>query len=530
MGYEELRNETDRLSALRAAAHNELRHLRSVRGVGIGVRQVNGMLTGELAFRVYVDQKRARTQLARADVVPRCLFGFPTDVHDIVRARRECCGATRPLLAGIAIECSSFSQLSAEQGTLGCFLSLADGRTVALTNEHVLKSASELTGQHAEVYQPRLKRFAGAICNEIGKSLGEVGLKGDFQFNGQTHYLDCAVVELKEVDFINAMVAVDRPSPGVAVPLPAGVVGSVTRGDDGRVVELKNGSGVAVDTTKILGSAAAVPNTLVWKVGASTGLTVGLVEAINAPSDFNDGPFPVHGQNQIIVRPIAGFYVNPQTRENAFSQGGDSGSVYMDLQNRVVGLHHHGSVGGQGRFSIGSDIAAVLSHLGGATVLQEQTGTTHSTSAPSTQLARELWAGSTATVHNLDALEAELRRRVSHAAGGQVLLELVDRHLAEILQLVWHRREVTIAWHRHHGPAFVVLFARALTRPDGSLPREAGGVSRRALLGSMADVLVAHGSPALRADLEALRPWLLELLAESSDVGELCHRLEERAA
>jgi hypothetical protein len=103
-------------------------------------------------------------------------------------------------------------------------------------------------------------------------------------------------------------------------------------------------------------------------------------------------------------------------------------------------------------------------------------------------------------------------------------------HLNEILQLVWRRRPVTVVWHRHHGPAFVALFARALARPGSTFPSEAGGVSRRAALGAMADVLVANGSEPLHDLLEDVRPWLTGILAECRDLDDLCGRLASEAA
>jgi hypothetical protein len=535
--YDELKIETDRLRALREAVQAELLRFPGVRGVGIGVRQTRGQLTGELAFRVYVGHKVPRARLAAGELIPARIAGYATDVHQIVIASPVCCGATRPVLAGLPIEAEPFRSLTDAFGTLGCFLRLPpDNTEVGLTNEHVLESKFE---SDTRVFQPEYKNCAGFTCNVIGNSVPKLAQRGTFTFNGQDHYVDAAVVDLAKVDFVNQLVdGTSTSASPSAVTLPPNVPGSITVDDKGKIVQVHDGSNNLVNLRAIRGTAQAVPNTLVFKVGKTTGLTVGVVSDIVGTGEFGDGPIVVEGPNQIIILPVAGFRAPAGSNGSSggsgppvehYLLGGDSGSVCLDLSNKVVGLNHHVATHGD-RHGVASNIAPVLASLGGATVIDDDGSSSHKTASPSNQLARQLWIDAPMEAHDLDGMEREVRASVSRSARGRALLELVDKHAGAVAQLIWNRRPVTVAWHRHHGPAFVVLFARAQARPGTPLPTEAGGVSRRALVLAMADALSAHGDATLRADIESVRGWLVDVVVESRSIEELADRLLELAA
>ena len=522
MSYDELRRATEELRALRPGVVDALRRMPGFRGVGIGVQQRRGILTGEPAFRIYFDVKRPLSMLSRRERVPASFFGFPTDVHALSRGRAECCNGTRPLLGGLKISARP-TDTQGSDGTLGCFIT-SQGKFLGLTNQHVVGSVVS----HPQIFQPQSKSCFGE-CNEIGASSDDFKAIGDVPFSGDDYWVDCAGIVLSKVDFKSALVTVaNEPAGATAVTLPSGVPGSVKVNSKGLVTEIRDGSDTLVDTTKITTTATPVINTLVWKIGAATQLTVGVVTVADGLATFEDRPLNVvNAKHQITVEPVAGFHVTDT--QLAFSREGDSGAVYMDLQNRVVGLHHHGSSGGGAALlSHGSQIGAVLSALN-ATLVADG-GTSHQTLAESNALARELWAKTPVEAHDLTALENEVRARVSRSPLGRKALELVEAHAAEVLRLVWHLRAVTVVWHRHHGPAFIVLFARALARAGSTFPEVAGGVSRASLVDAMADALAAHGSPALRSDLEAARPWLRDILAMSRNLEELCERLAEQAA
>ena len=76
-----------------------------------------------------------------------------------------------------------------------------------------------------------------------------------------------------------------------------------------------------------------MPGTIVWKVGKRTGLTVGVVHDPMGPviDDVEDET----NNNLIIVRALVGYETEGIQK---FADEGDSGSILLDLSNRVVGI------------------------------------------------------------------------------------------------------------------------------------------------------------------------------------------------
>ncbi|WP_434419463.1 hypothetical protein [Nannocystis pusilla] len=65
------------------------------------------------------------------------------------------------------------------------------------------------------------------------------------------------------------------------------------------------------------------------------------------------------------------------------------------------------------------------------------------------------------------------------------------------MELINTNRRVTVAWHRHKGPGFVNHLVKNVRDPDHPIPGEIDGVTREALIRTMARVLSEHGSAAL---------------------------------
>lgn len=525
MNYYQRRTAEDQLQALRGGVEAELCRLPGICRVGLGIVRRGGIPTGELGFIVYTARKRARIDLPSRELIPSQICGFPTDVQAVPLIRAECCsGGVRPVMPGLEIGASPNATNNAvSAGTLGCLVELAN-QTRGLTNDHVVGAA---TSEDRRMFQPHYDTKCGSPINEIGSSLSENRNRGNATFQGKPYYLDYALIEFKGTDF-KSLLAVPKAPSGTpeTVTLPPGTAGSVTRSSDGRIMEIRDAGGILVDPKKIAKERPAVSGTLVFKVGATTGLTVGYVEKAEGPCNYRDvmGNI-VTGDNQITIRPLAG-YRDPKTGTEHFTRSGDSGSVYLDLENHVVGLHH----GGTDTNSFASPIAPVLDAVGGATVVASGEEKTNASAAASTRLAQELWASSPAEAFDLNHLERQLRQRLLESPEGRMVLGLIEAYAGEITKLVWHRRAVTTVWHRHHGPAFVALCARALTTTGTPLPREAGGTPRRKLLEAMADVLLQHGSDSLRSDIADARPWLLHILAGCRDLDELLSQLAERSA
>jgi len=87
----------------------------NVKGLGAGVKWVNGQPTGEPAVIVFVSKKIGKEHLSNADMIPKKLAGMQTDVVAIgdVRAQAEFPSRVRPLVGG-----ASISTLNGGTGTL----------------------------------------------------------------------------------------------------------------------------------------------------------------------------------------------------------------------------------------------------------------------------------------------------------------------------------------------------------------------------------------------------------------------------
>ncbi len=55
----------------------------NVVGVGVGIRQLDGVYTGEVALIVMVREKLPKTQIREEDLVPTEIDGVPVDVQEV---------------------------------------------------------------------------------------------------------------------------------------------------------------------------------------------------------------------------------------------------------------------------------------------------------------------------------------------------------------------------------------------------------------------------------------------------------------
>lgn len=95
--------------------------------------------------------------------------------------------------------------------------------------------------------------------------------------------------------------------------------------------------------------------------------------------------------------------------------------------------------------------------------------------------------------------------------------ELVRR---EVGYLVRNARPVTVAWHRAQGPAWFAHVLNHLRGETDSVPFAIAGVTRKAMLERMAEVLSAHGSNPLRDAIARHRDALMPILTAGADVQE----------
>jgi hypothetical protein len=277
--------------------------------VGIGIKESGGEFTEEIAYRVFVTDKRPPSELSDSEVIPPEIDGIKTDVlppyrikdrPDVCGTERRTLSEHRPLHAGIAI-----SPDAVTYGTLGWFGTLdVDDSRILLTNKHVLwDNTNETRTDRKPVAQPQLGDPSTCCCCECGSDhvIGEtlVGIRNMVPITSTS--VDCALAKISAAH--------------------AGAIRKVITND-------------ATDQVmSVTGTAAAVVGAPVRKIGARSGFTRGTVVHIGdvaaAPTDPAGGTIAVRtGQVLAIPDPAETYQVDDNgTCKFAFSNNGDSGAL-----------------------------------------------------------------------------------------------------------------------------------------------------------------------------------------------------------
>jgi hypothetical protein len=425
-------------------------------GVGIGVKEIGGRQTEDISFRVVVAEKLPESALPRAQLIPRTIHGFKTDVMILrpglpeVGFNDELDGSNYRTKVGgcrIAVE-----DHDADWGTLGCFVrSTVDGSTMVLSAAHVLM----IKGANVGVGQPAHSKSCCCACNEIAKTVASPADLGD---------ADVAVARLKSgVRFSPKIRRIKRP--------------------DG-TLELSGA---------ITGHAEPITMHEVWKVGATTGLTRGQLGTVFPGSDL-----------PLLIGPIDPFL--------DWSEPGDSGAAVVDLATGgVVGIHVAGDplLAEWGR--------ATPIQLARSRLKIEIIPTPADTPIEAAAAEEETLAVSGPP--EPERVLAYLADRLRVSESGRYVVEMFHRHREECTALVNHCRPVTVAWHRIQGPTWVAALMRSVREPGYRLPDSLEGVSRADALRRLRQAFTTHGSAALRDDIgrhaDAVMPAALG--AESVD-------------
>jgi hypothetical protein len=198
-------------------------------------------------------------------------------------------------------------------GTLGFVGRNAGGSKFLVSNFHVLTDLTSPVGDG--VLQP--SRGDNGCATSQSDIVGNVSAFAPISFSGSNNVVDCAAATMGTS---NGVDAVDASTPGDGYGFPQTTVATPLVGDT------------------------------VQKYGRTTRLTRGNVFAVNATVNVNYGD----GRIARFVRQIG-----VQDDGQAFSRGGDSGSLIVDLQRRPVGLLFAG--GGTSTFA--NPIGDVLSQF-----------------------------------------------------------------------------------------------------------------------------------------------------------------------
>ena len=299
----------ERAKAVKARVARILRRYPNVTGLGVGLKIVRGRRTPTVSIRVYVTKKVPESKLVASEIIPKHVEGVETDVVEdtftlhAVLPLGEHRRRRGFLYGGISIT----NVMKGGSGTLGvCVFDAKTGKPLLLSNWHVICG--------------RIDCQAGEAIIQPGTGGGDQGKAGDI---------------------------VARLSRAVLTNVVDAAVAEIT----GQRALFEQILGLSRAT----GAAAAVLGEFATKSGRTTGVTSGTVADIDYEteidySDLDDRVGTIAFKQQIMI-------------EGDFaSLPGDSGSVWLNAHNEVIGLNFAGS--GSGRRAVANPINAVVEALG----------------------------------------------------------------------------------------------------------------------------------------------------------------------
>lgn len=263
-------------------------------GIGIGEKVTSGKRTGEMCIKVFVAKKFPKGRVSSTYRIPETISGIPTDIEGIgypkkfqIPQRRR----HRPVPGGVSVGLDFNAVNYRFAGTLGVVVIDRENqqRLYALSNNHVLADENRVNNG-AGVVQPGTSD-GGGNADRVARLTQYIPLK----FDNRRNWMDAAMAEFDHPE------EVDRSILETGVPS---------------------------------GAARASLGLLVRKSGRTTGLTEGVVRAVNFDVfgiQYDQGLVRV--DDVVVIEGITG----------SFSKQGDSGSAIMDPQGRVVGLLFAGS-------------------------------------------------------------------------------------------------------------------------------------------------------------------------------------------
>ncbi|HEX5103001.1 MAG TPA: trypsin-like serine protease [Pirellulaceae bacterium] len=267
---------------------------KGIQGVGIGEKITDGEQLDEVVLKVYVDQKKPKSQLdnpvPKKVLMPGLDEEVSTDVEEIGRMEKEPNTARiRPAVPGFGV-----GHVDITVGTFGCLVRKKGQKSLyILSNSHVL--ADEGVAKIGDaIIQPG--DFDGGKAP--GDVIAELADWAPFQFTttGYPNLVDAAIAKVKK--------AADVTSAVRLIGVPKGVSKFVRRGMQ------------------------------VQKTGRTTDYTVGVIKDINYRLALRYKK-PGGGTGRVGL--------GDQVLCTRYTAGGDSGSAVFNMSGKVVGLHFAGS-------------------------------------------------------------------------------------------------------------------------------------------------------------------------------------------
>ena len=287
-----------------------------VTAVDLGFKWSHGQMTGELAIRVHVQEKRPLSELSEEELFPQEVDGVTVDVIEATYGVQLVPEGDLQLEAAVDGREQRFDTVPlgvsignryTTAGTLGAKVVDIDTRQeMILSNWHVMVGTAD-PDPDIPIWQP------GRLDN--GRDSDTIATLTRYVLGPY----DAAVATLN---------------------------GSRTVGTE------------TVEGTPLTDVAEPMLGMFVWKSGRTTGHTEGFIDGVqmSLSIQYNVGLRPLQNVFRVVPRPGAG--------DVEISQGGDSGAIWVDESSgKGVGLHFAGETGSGPEQALAHDLPKVLQYL-----------------------------------------------------------------------------------------------------------------------------------------------------------------------
>lgn len=260
--------------------------LPNVNGIGIGSKVVNEIDTLIPCLKILVIKKENLENLLPEEIIPKEYKGIITDVIEVGEIKAQAfTSKVRPTLGGYSIGPAGYSTV----GTLGCLVTNKTGTelsTYILSNNHVIARENA-----ASIGSLILQPAQGDGGSNPSDGVANLSQFVTIDFSGGNNLVDCAIAKVISTTLVSSQIA-----------------------------SIGNISGIA----------SAIVGGWVQKSGRSSGYTTGTIQSINTTLSVSYSG----GKTATFIRQITTSYM---------STTGDSGSILLDSNNRVIGLLFAGS-------------------------------------------------------------------------------------------------------------------------------------------------------------------------------------------
>jgi len=545
---EQLRAENDAIrSVLAGGPEQNLRGIPGVVHVSVGLKEKSGrLLTDRLCIRVYVAKKKSPHELSAAELIPAEIAGISTDVNTVANFEFQADNARyRPIKGGVEITngivvpfgSTTIAGASGGQSFPLATVEVASTATFPNAGSFIVTTTGVGGGARTVTYTGKdATHFTGCAGGAGALAVG-AGVAGSPQISRGT--LGCVAIDntdqsavvLSNWHVLYANAGSDggnlfQPSPERLPVVQPGQTSISTSDDADKIAVVRRGhvtgtvdaaiaridvsscchccgihysneiSGLSVGgrppRNTIVGDERAVAGMPVFKVGASTLRTEGVV----VDPDYPSFSIQYSGAGYIFSGQIAIQHIDPALQ---FSDMGDSGAVVVNLDNKIVGLVFAAGRGVMARgmprpfLTLANHISEVFTALN-----------IHIAYSPDVVVtAGRTLAGFATDTNEITIPEPYrvLRERLQRHDRTGLLFALGQRHRDEIMHLINHCRPVMVAWHRCQGPALLGTLMSAVRDGHFKLPASVKGVALHEALSRMRAVLIQHGSAGLRESL-----------------------------